>query len=534
MKNRYFFLLPVLILCTAGIFPACRPNTTPRNIILVTLDTLRADHVSAVSPGKASTPNLDFLAGQGTLYKNCYSLIPITLPAHASMFFSEPPWLLKNYNNGQILRDKRGLPSLANIFEKNGFATAAFVSLGVVRAPFGLDKGFGTYEDAFPPWRWYLHAEEVNGRVFPWLESHKDGPFFLWIHYSDPHEPYTTPRAPDDLEISLNGEHIGTYCLKNYTVNTADLPLKTGINEILLEVRNDYEEYPFQARFDMFEMKGPGDDSGLKIEHYRGWHIRREDGIFFFKKTASIIVTNSGMPRHTTMTFRGKLIQPIETTRDNYRREVEYMDGEIGKLWAKLKELGLFQNTAIVAVGDHGEGLGEYLTDYLDRYIGHIHYLQDIYMRVPLIVYNPARPVATEVREEFVTLLDIAPSIMDIMGLKNPPHFQGRNLRTLPKGQFLEIFEETYKPEAEKDRFGILAYPWHVIFTPENNKYEVYNLTSDPEEYDNLYLKGSFPSNVLSLKQKLDAKTLEILKNKETFKPDKKDEEMLRSLGYIK
>jgi hypothetical protein len=73
-----------------------------------------------------------------------------------------------------------------------------------------------------------------------------------------------------------------------------------------------------------------------------------------------------------------------------------------------------------------------------------------------------------------------------------------------------------------------------VIFTPENNKYEVYNLTSDPEEYDNLYLKGSFPSNVLSLKQKLDAKTLEILKNKETFKPDKKDEEMLRSLGYIK
>jgi arylsulfatase A-like enzyme len=153
---------------------------------------------------------------------------------------------------------------------------------------------------------------------------------------------------------------------------------------------------------------------------------------------------------------------------------------------------------------------------------------------VPLIVYNPARPVATEVREEVVTLLDIAPSIMDIMGLKNPPHFQGRNLRTLPKGQFLEIFEETYKPEAEKDRFGILAYPWHVIFTPENNKYEVYNLTSDPEEYDNLYLKGSFPSNVLSLKQKLDAKTLEILKNKETFKPDKKDEEMLRSLGYIK
>jgi len=533
MKPPFRCLAAGLFLAAAVILPGCRAKTTPRNVVLVTLDTLRADHVGAISPGRASTPNLDFLAGRGTLYKNCYSLIPITLPSHASIFYSQPPHLLKNYTNRQVLQNITNPLPLAALFEKNGFATAAFVSLGVVRAAFGLNKGFGTYVDDFPPDRWYLHAEEVNRRVFPWLESHKNGPFFLWIHYSDPHEPYTPPGTPDDLDIFVNDTHIGAYCLGRYTINTAEWPLKTGRNEIRFEVKNESDDSPYQARLDLFEIKSP-DAAELKFEPDRNWFLRKEDGINFIKRRSSIVVSNPGKPVRVVMTFRGKLIVPVETTiRENYRREVEYMDAEIGKLWAKLQDLGLFENTAILAVGDHGEGLGEYQTEEGVRYVGHIHFLQDVFMKVPLIIYNPAAPGRTAVREEEVTLLDVAPSIAGIMGFKSPARYQGRDLCRLPRGEPLEIFEETYKPEAGRDKFAILAFPWHLIFTPEKRQDEVYNLTNDPGEFDNLLPSMDLPPEVAALRRKLEAKTRDILKTKVAVQTDKKDEDMLRSLGYI-
>jgi phosphoglycerol transferase MdoB-like AlkP superfamily enzyme len=532
MKNKYF-ALALGFLLAAGISSACRARTAPRNFILMTLDTLRADHVGVITPGGAATPNLDALAGRGILFKNCYSLIPITLPSHASIFYSQPPHLLKNYNNAQSLDLKKDLPSLAPLFEGRGFATAAFVSLGVVRASFGLNKGFMTYVDDFPADRWYLRAGEVNGRVFPWLESHKDKPFFLWVHYSDPHEPYTPPGAPADLDIFVNGRRIGSYCLSNYTINTAELPLKTGDNEIRLEVKNDSDEFPYHARFDLYKLESP-DESGLKIDRYRDFFFWKEDQTYFFKRTAAILVSNAGKPRSVTMTFRGKLILPMKTMRENYRREVEYMDSEIGRFWAKLKDLGLDENTAIVAVGDHGEGLGEYLTEDGIRYYGHIHFLQDAFLKVPLIIYDPAAPNRPAVREEFVTLLDIAPSVMDIMGLKSPSRFLGRDLLKLENGALMEVFEETYKPEAWRDKFGLLAFPWHLIFTPEKQQIEVYDLTKGPDEHDDLFVKGNLPDAVISLRRKLEARAREVVKTKEAVRVDKKDEDMLRSLGYIK
>jgi len=524
-------LLAYAILAPQG----CRSKAAPRNLILITLDTLRADHVSAISRGKASTPYLDALAAEGILFKNCYSLIPITMPSHASLFFSERPYQLKNYNNGQILYNKRNIPSLASLFEKNAFDTAAFVSLGVVRATFGLNKGFQTYADQFPADRWYLSAEEVNRRVLPWLEAHRERPFFLWVHYSDPHEPYILPGATDDMEISVNGSPVGSYCLSKYTINKAEIPLRAGMNEIRFDFKNEFEDaFPYQARLDLFQLEAPQDPTGLKIERYRDVYFREADGTYFFKNKSMLFVSNSGTPRRAGITFRGKLILPVEITRRNYRREVEYMDGEIGRLRNKLQELGLMSNTAIVAVGDHGEGLGEYLTDDLIRYIGHIHFLQDIYMRVPLILFTPAGKKTPAVREEFATLLDIAPTITAIMGLKKPSHFQGRNLIALPKDEPLEIFEETYRPEAEKDRFGILAYPWHLIFTPEIRRFEAYHLVKDPEEVSNLFGKEAFPPDIEALKRKLEDRTREILKSKESVKVDKNVEDMLRSLGYIK
>ena len=514
--------------------PACRREARPRNLVLVTLDTTRADHIGASGKGRAATPHFDSLAGRGTYFRNAYALTPVTLPSHAVMFFSRPPAELKLYNNGQTFRNPGSLPSLAALFKKAGYATAAFVSLGVLQPLFGLAQGFDTYAADFPPDRWYLRAGEVNARVFPWLESHRGQPFFLWVHYSDPHEPYAPPGAPDDLTIYVNDKPLGSYCLSDYTLNTADVALASGINEIRFEVKNASDAFPFHARFDVFKLEGE-DESGLKIKRYRDWIFNKEDGTYFFKRTSSVLVQNDGRPRRVRMTFRGKLILPIDPTlRADYRREVEYMDGEYGRLEAKLAELGLAGDTAILAVGDHGEGLGEYNDEAGIRYVGHIHFLQDVYMKVPLILADPASAGPASVRDDLVSLLDIAPTAAGLMGLGRIPHALGRDLRRTGGAAGPEIFEETYRPEAVRDRFGILAPPWHLIFTPELGKLEAYDLAADPDETRDLAAAGPLPPPVLAIRKRLEDRARSVLAGKEAVKVDSGTQDMLRSLGYIK
>lgn len=529
----------LLVFALAGLASAsaCRRAPTPQNFIFITLDTLRADYVSEYSLQNAFTPSLDWLARQGLTFKNAFSLIPITLPSHASMLFSEPPSLIKNYNNGQVIRNKRGIPSFANLFKKNGFVTAAFVSLGVLKSQFGLGQGFDTYVDDFPKGRWYLAAEEVNARVFPWLEAHKDQRFFLWVHYSDPHDPYAPPDTPKDLNVFLNDKLVGQYCLSKYLVYEIELPLKAGGNQVRFEVLNKYLTNPEvnQARLDKLEFDPPS-AADLVIHQSHGWDIRREDNVFFFKKNAYIDILNKAGPRILKVAFRGKLNIPDEDVRVLYRNEVEYMDKQIGALWEKLTSLDLFSKSAVLAVGDHGEGLFDFYTKFGYKHVGHIHFLYQPYLHVPLIIRSPVLSQQGIQRDEFVSLLDIAPTAAALMGLKPLPHFRGRNLLRLKKAQPLEIFEETYRPEAmEGDKFGLLSYPWHLILTPQDSRYEIFNLSRDPKEADALSSGSTpLPGEVVRLKQKLEAFARNVLKTKEEIKIDKKTEEMLRGLGYVK
>lgn len=207
-------LIPLLFLFL--VFASCSKNPQNDNFVLITLDTQRADHISAYDSSKANTPHIDSLADSGTLFKNCYSLIPITLPSHASLFFSQPPHRIKNYNNGQVILNKLKRPSLATLFKKNGYQTAAFISLGVLKSQFGLAEDFDVYGDEFPENRWYKSAGEINSEVFNWLDGTKDQKFFAWIHYSDPHDPYCPPDMPDDFTIYLNDRPAGEYNLAKY------------------------------------------------------------------------------------------------------------------------------------------------------------------------------------------------------------------------------------------------------------------------------------------------------------------------------
>ncbi|MDH4273076.1 MAG: sulfatase-like hydrolase/transferase, partial [Candidatus Aminicenantes bacterium] len=233
-------------------------------------------------------------------------------------------------------------------------------------------------------------------------------------------------------------------------------------------------------------------------------------------------------------TFRGKPNQTRESVSICYRREVEYMDKEIGKLWDKLRELQLFDKTAILLVGDHGEGLGEYHNDFGDPHFGHIHFLYDVYLHVPLIIRNPSQTQKGTVRSDYVTLLDVAPTISAMAGIKPLPHSQGRNILRPDTAKTPLIFEETYRPEAFKDRFGLLSPPWHLILTPRQERYELYNLEEDPEEKSNLFDGRNWPSELLPLRQKLEGLARDVLGNKQEIQIDDQTKEMLRALGYIR
>jgi arylsulfatase A-like enzyme len=528
----------VLLFAGLSLIPAaCRRTPPPRNFVLITLDTQRADYVSAYDPAHARTPNLDSLAGQGTLFANAYSLIPITLPSHATMFFSEPPHLLKDYNNGQPVRPRKSRPTLASLFKKNGFQTAAFVSLGILEAQFGLNDGFDTYDDSFRPDRWYLTAEEVNQKVLPWLDQNSRNPFFLWVHYSDPHDPYAVPDTPPDTKVFLNGKLLSAdFCMNRYITYTVHLTLERGANEIMFEVDNPYykDQNNFQARLDRLKFSGSPEVSDKDIVLAKGWYHRSTDDVFFFRRQGRLQVINRGPRRTVDMVFRGKLVIPVDEMKVRYGQEVEYMDAQIGRLWRKMKDLGLLQNTAVLVVGDHGEGLGEYLSSTNDRHVGHVHYLYDVYMKVPLIVYHPQTRPKSQRRSETVSLLDVAPTVASIMGFRRPDFYQGRDLTRLRKNASLTIYQETFRPEAIRDRFAVLQTPWHLIFTPADNRYELFNQDGDSAEQNNVYDPASLPAGIAALKQALDAFARDVLGHKEDVPVTDRNQEMLKSLGYVK
>ncbi len=535
LKGR-LFSLGLILLLIGSIFLSCQRLPSPARVILITLDTQRADYLSYVNPSLAHTPHLDELARSGVYFNRAYSLIPITLPSHASLFFSEPPYKIKNYNNGQEIKRKRARPSFVNLFKKNGFKTAAFVSLGVLASEFGLDEGFDTYEDSFPEDRWYLHAGEVNDRVLPWIEAHRQEPFFLWVHYSDPHDPYAPPDSPDDLRVYFNEQLVFQTCLNKYRTHRLPLELKPGLNRLRLEVDNFADSNPdhFLARLDWLQVLDSGTRTEIRADLVRGWYIRRQDNVFLFKSGSVIEIQNGPRPRKAWFVFRGKLLLPVEAICRQYRAEVEYMDSEIGRLIDHLKKLNLYQNTMFVIIGDHGEGLGEYHNTFGDPHIGHIHFLYDVYLRVPFIIAYPGHLGGGKKIETPVTMLDVAPTILEVMGWERLPQQLGRNVLKLKGAAPPPLYFETYRPEAVRDRFAVLEPPWHLIITPEDRRLEVYNMELDPLEKNDLSSDVATNAAVQQLKKLLEDFARTALKEKEEIAIDKKTEEMLRSLGYIR
>jgi len=287
------------------------------------------------------------------------------------------------------------------------------------------------------------------------------------------------------------------------------------------------------AQLDQLKIMDTANGSPILPKMNRGWVIPPSKHGFFLKNSNEIILDNQTDIRQVQLIYWGRLWVSPKAKQEKYRREVEYMDGEIGHLLSELRRLKLRDKTALVVAGDHGEGLGEYHNPSGDPHFGHVHYLNNVYMKIPLLLSIPGfRPNAKE-ESAFVTLLDIAPTLTGFMGLKTLPHFQGRNLLKLRTAQVSPIYQQTWRPEADGDKFGRLDYPWHLILTPLSQKIECFDLRSDPDEKADLSEGSNLPAEVERMKQDLRVYVRKTLKNKGDFRLDKKTMEMLRSLGYL-
>jgi choline-sulfatase len=197
-------LLALALLC------ACAGRPVP-NVLLVVVDTLRADHTSAYGYERDTTPRLSALAEQGVRFENAYAPVGLTAPSHASLFTSLHPLTHGVVRNGLALGDEH--VTLAEYLAVRGYQTAAVVSSFVLDHEFGLGQGFAFYDDHFDPaeatvelaeWEGYAVAEgfdrradHTTRRAVAWLRERReaDSPFFLFVHYFDPHAPYAPPAS---------------------------------------------------------------------------------------------------------------------------------------------------------------------------------------------------------------------------------------------------------------------------------------------------------------------------------------------------
>jgi arylsulfatase A-like enzyme len=200
---------------------------TDPSVLLITVDTLRRDHVSVYPGSKVQTPVLEELAEEGIVFENAITPFPETAPAHSAMFTGIHPVRTGVLSNGHSLHKR--YKTLAEHLSAEGYATAAFVSSFAVDARTGLDQGFQAYDDDFFPglrglseirlaklvlravmrfgdpmqFRPFLErpAEDTLARALGWVRNHGQRPFFLWVHLFEPHAPYETHGAADAPDV---------------------------------------------------------------------------------------------------------------------------------------------------------------------------------------------------------------------------------------------------------------------------------------------------------------------------------------------
>jgi arylsulfatase A-like enzyme len=459
-------LLLVLIVSTG-----CVEAPRPRNAILIVLDTLRADRVSAYGHERPTTPVLDRLAEGGVLFESVVSHSSWTLPAMVGLLSGHYP-TAREYDDG--LRH-----SLVEPLREAGWKTAAFTGGAWVGEQYGLGRGFDVFEDqiavdirlARAPERPAGEAplaevskgiEKTFAAAEQWLEANADAPFFLWLHTYEPHTPYRRQL---------------------YTAG-----MERGVLEPTFEVA-------------AAAVAGAG-GSGSRLGE-------------------------------TELAFIRALYDGGVTVSDQY----------IGRLLDTLDRLGLDDDTLIVVTSDHGEDLGERSPP---RPGNHGHALWDELLLVPLIVFDPTREYPVRRVPFQVRLIDVMPTLLDILGAPFSEPMHASSLLPLMLGE-----ESSGRPawsvidpqpkSGRSQQFAIRSETHKLILTPaldenEDDSIALYDLANDPQESRNI--ADSAPATAQALRASLAEVRAERslrgdpdYRSKRAIPPPVK--RRLRALGYI-
>ncbi|HUO32504.1 MAG TPA: sulfatase-like hydrolase/transferase [Bryobacteraceae bacterium] len=260
------------------------PAMRPLNLVLVTIDTLRPDHLHCYGYSKIETPNLDAIARDGVLFENAVTQAPLTPPSHASIFTGlNPPSHHVRDTGGFVLQPST--TTLATILQQQGWDTAAFISSAVLKKLFGFNQGFAVYDDQMPkPGKGHEFDEDAERRAgvtvdhaLRWLDAQSGKPYFLWVHVYDPHAPYEPPSPfrekykarPYDGEIAYADHELG---------RLFDAVHKKSPGNTLIAVLSDHGEslgehgeythgvflYDATLRI-VFLLSGPGVPAGARI-----------------------------------------------------------------------------------------------------------------------------------------------------------------------------------------------------------------------------------------------------------------------------
>jgi len=401
---RIAFLTTVVALLTCG------KSEKPYNVMIVAVDTLRPDHLSCYGYSRATSPNLDMLARQSVRCQYALSQAPWTLPSFSTVFTSLYP-----SQHGAIdvnSRMRTSFPTLASILKSKGYATGAIVNAPALKPAYRTSRGFDFYDMTPQTGR---IADGTTRDALKWIDSVRDRPFFIFVHYFDPHLPYSPPPPYDTLYDSAYTGRIGrSFNLEGFSL----------------------------VRDSMFvQMKRLSDAD---------W-------------------------KHIVALYDG---------------EIAFTDSCIGVLLRGLEERHLRSNTLIVFLSDHGEEFFEH------GGFEHGHTLYDDLLWVPLMFSMPGVLPEGKVVKDQVRLLDVAPTILDLIGIEKPPHFEGVSLAPLltGRGAIDERSNSILPPGvsyAEAMRHGaeqksITAYPWKLIYKTLNGEIEVFDLKQDPDEMVNL------------------------------------------------
>lgn len=456
--------------CGGGL-PGGAPAGSGQHVILVSLDTTRADHLSCYAEGRASTPRLDELAQGGIRFADVTAAAPTTLASHTSLMTGTWPHTHGVVRNGFSVHEDNQM--LAEVLGAAGYHTAAFLGSFALESRFDFDQGFDVFDEEFSilinPSSDHDQnqrlAEDVTASALAHVDIVKDEVerMFLFLQYFDPHAPYGPP--------------------------VSEGAPRTDMRDVEAAVRAHQQAL-----------------------------IGRAPGL--------VGVINGGLPPGLIGAADGQPFPEDTLLVKAYAAEVSYMDRCLGDLFDGLQAAGILEDSIVVVTADHGETLYEH-----HDFWNHGLWLYQSTVQVPLIFTLPGGAGAGRLVQEPVSNIDVLPTLCALLGLEVPPRCEGRSLVPLLEGQPLDrgpVFSEATQPgpASQLERAGrwgnrrkpraVRSGPWKMIVSPYHPApqgqaggggplRQLFNLEVDPGERDDLLRSGADNPEVLSVVAELTA-----------------------------